>query len=125
MGDNIIWWVIVYMVRKIYSNRIISPHFTLYQVVSFLGGQDQYEEVVNEEEGGRDTLETISENSSNDTTTTNKLRVKKRNFPRKSKNGALKGVEEESGDENFTMPFVDSYCQSAWRQHIVLEKLTA
>lgn len=89
--------------------------------MSFFGGQDQYEEVVKEEEGRSDPLETITESSSKDTTTTSQVRVKKR----KSKNATSKGVVEESGDESFTMPFVDSYCQSAWRQHIVLEKLTA
>lgn len=111
---------------NIFSHRVIQSTIPNCQVVSFLGGQDQYEEVVKEEEGGSDPLETITEeNSSKDTsgatTTAGKLRVKKRNFPRKSSKGAVEEIE----DENFTMPFVDSYCQSAWRQHIVLEKLTA
>ncbi|KAK4319331.1 hypothetical protein Pmani_009723 [Petrolisthes manimaculis] len=96
------------------------------KVVSFLGGQDQYEEMVNEEEGEIDPMETITEeimnmDTSGTTTTASKLRVKKRSFPRKAKKVAV----EESEDENFTMPFVDSYCQTAWRQHIVVEKLTA
>lgn len=77
------------------------------QVVSFLGGSDQYEEPVDE-----DKLESIPEEEGEES---------KPNAKRKMKS---KKVSENADARDPTLPFVDSYSQVAWRQNIVVEKVT-
>ncbi|XP_050728420.1 uncharacterized protein LOC127004581 [Eriocheir sinensis] len=78
------------------------------KVVSFFGGSDQYEEPVEEK------LESIPEEEGEESKATaskRKLKTKKQ--------------LEEADTREPTLPFVDSYSQVAWRQSIVLEKVTA
>lgn len=76
------------------------------QVVSFFGGNDQYEEPVDEK------LESIPEEEGEESkTVANKRKLKS------------KKQLEEADTRGPTLPFVDSYSQVAWRQNIVLEKV--
>lgn len=76
--------------------------------MSFLGGSDQYEEPV---EDGK--LESIPEEESEESKTSSKRKLKS------------KKRSESSDTRDPTLPFVDSYSQVAWRQSIVVEKVTA
>lgn len=75
------------------------------KVVSFLGGNDQYEEE-------RDELDTIPEEKEGESQPNTKRKVK---FKKQSN-------DSDAGEP--TLPLVDSYSQDAWRQNIVIEKVT-
>lgn len=75
--------------------------------MSFLGGSDQYDEPVEEK------LESIPEEEEEE----RKSSVKRKLKPKKQ--------SENLDTRDPTLPFVDSYSQVAWRQNIVLEKVTA
>lgn len=74
-------------------------------MVSFLGGSDQYEEPEEEEK-----LESIPEEGEQEKSNPRKRKPKKK---------------ESTETRDPTLPFIDSYSQVAWRQNIVLEKVTA
>ena len=74
-------------------------------MVSFLGGQDQYEEAEERK------LDTIPEEKEEGTLSSTK---------RKAKSNKL---SQDSDTREPTLPFVDSYSQVAWRQNIVMEKV--
>lgn len=75
------------------------------KVVSFLEGNDQYEEE-------RDQLDTIPEEKDGESQPSTKRKVK------------FKKQSDDSDARGPTLPLVDSYSQDAWRQNIVIEKVT-
>lgn len=73
--------------------------------MSFLEGNDQYEEE-------RDQLDTIPEEKDGESQPSTKRKVK------------FKKQSDDSDAREPTLPLVDSYSQDAWRQNIVIEKVT-
>ncbi|XP_045103896.1 putative RNA polymerase II subunit B1 CTD phosphatase rpap2 isoform X1 [Portunus trituberculatus] len=76
------------------------------KVVSFFGGNELYEEE-------KDQLDTIPEEK--EESQPNTKRTFKVNFKKQSNNS-------DAGES--TLPLIDSYSQDAWRQNIVIEKVT-